>query len=50
MPGFDGTGPYGMGARFAGSCLGLGSIINVALLGVGIYTVGKFLLKPTNKK
>jgi len=48
MPGFDGTGPYGMGPRL-GYCFGLGSIVNIALLGLGIYTVGKLIFNPSRK-
>lgn len=49
MPGFDGTGPWGIGPRLGGLCLG-GGLINTILVGVGIYAIARLVLRPDTKK
>jgi len=46
MPGFDGTGPWGLGPRLGyGPCLGGGMLFNMVVLGVGAYFIGRLLFK-----
>ncbi|MEG6584872.1 hypothetical protein [Dendrosporobacter sp. 1207_IL3150] len=50
MPGYYGAG-LGMCPRIiGGACLGLGGIVNIAILGVGIYAISKLISQPAVKR